>query len=287
MHSFSIRDIENLSGIKAHTLRIWEQRYGLSISKRKESQHRYFDNEDLKHILRIAYLYNHGFKISRIAGYTPAEIVEFAAGLPSPDHHEVLLRKLLEASLDCDQGLFEKLYSRATVAMNLESCMEHVIYPFLHKIGLLWMTNHVLPAQEHFCTHLFTKIILSATDALPIAEPGSQRVALFTPEGEDHEISLLFIQYLLKKKGLKTVMLGRQVPISVIAAYCAVQPVSHLYFHLVTHCSKLTARQYLDQLTARLPGKKILASGPGLKEIQSFENIVVFSSPGELMKYSF
>jgi MerR family transcriptional regulator, light-induced transcriptional regulator len=279
MHHFSIRDIENLSGIKAHTLRMWEQRYGLCVCKRKESMHRYYDNDDLKHILRIAYLYHNGYKISKIAQLSTDEIIMLASKKYSGDEYEVLVNQLVEASIDYDQQQFEKVFSGLLRTMGLEKSIEKVIYPFFEKIGLLWMTGHVLPAQEHFCSYLIQNSIIVAINALPTINTETNRFLLFTPEGEKHELPLLFIQYLIKKKGHKTIMLGKNVSVETIKYYCEHQPASHLCFHLITNFTNCEPAQYLRKLSLAFADKKIIASGPAFNGLENLPgNIVLIHS---------
>jgi len=284
MHHFTIRDVENLSEIKAHTLRMWEQRYGLCICKRRESQHRYYDGEDLKHILRIAYLYHSGYRISHIVQLSPQEIIQLTTQKTGNNEYGLWVNQLLEAGLDYNQDQFENSFRNSVETMGLENSIEKVIYPFLNKIGLLWMTGHALPAQEHFCSHLIQKTIIAAINALPAVNNSHQKLLLFTPEGENHELPLLIIQYIIKKKGFQTILLGKSVSIDVVQLYCAQRPVTHLYFHLVTNFIHRHPAAYLNKLSAKFADKKIIASGPALKNIgETTGNVSILRSFQELM----
>ena len=152
--------------------------------------------------------------------------------------------------------------------MGMEKTIEKVVYPFFEKIGLLWMTGHVLPAHEHFCSYLIQKTVIAATNALPANYGSDNKVVLFTPEREMHELPLLFIQYLMKKKGIKNVLLGKNVSVETIKDYCAHQPASHLYFHLITNLTNYSAEEYIGKLSATFANKKIIASGRAVKEIK-------------------
>jgi MerR family transcriptional regulator, light-induced transcriptional regulator len=288
MHHFTIRDIENLSGIKAHTLRMWEQRYGLCVCKRKESKHRYYDNDDLRHILRIAYLYHQNYKISRIAQLSQKEIIQLSSRRNESDEYEPTVNQFIEASLDYDQHQFEMVFNGLLRTMGLEKSVEKVIYPFLDKIGLLWMTGHVLPAQEHFCSYLIQKTIIAAINALPTVINSENRFILFTPEGEGHELTLLFVQYLIKKKGIKTILLGKNVSMDIVKEYCTNQPASHLYFHLVTNFTNCAPEQYLSKLSAAFADKKIIASGPAFKGVQNIPgNVELIRSLQHVISFDF
>lgn len=265
MHHFNIRDVENLSGIKAHTLRIWEQRYGLCLCKRKESRHRYYDNDDLKQVLRIAYLYHNGYKISRIATLSPEQLLQLASKKNGTDEYDMFINQLLQASMEYNETGFEKILNTAMQNMGLEKCVAKIIYPFLEKIGLLWMTNHVLPAHEHFSSNLIQKAIIAAIDKLGRAKATSRyHFVLFTPQGEEHGLPVLFMQYLLKKQGHHTTLFGTNVGIEALKYYEAKQSFTHLYFHLITNFTNCEARSYLQQLKTAFPSKKIIASGPAI-----------------------
>lgn len=263
MNLFSIRDIENLTGIKAHTLRIWEQRYNLFCPKRKESKHRFYDCEDLKYLLRIAYLYNHGYKISQIANYSPEEITKMALEVkPDADNYEIFINQLTEASIDFDQVRFDKILHNLVLHAGFEKSITCVLFPLLKKLGVLWLTGQVIPAQEHFASALITKKLIMAIDGLekPVYQ-GGRRVLLFTPNGENHEIPLLFMQYLLKKQGVPTLYLGKNISLTMLQQVCAHQPVTQLYFHIITNFIRCDMFAYLEQLSNLFPDKEIVFSG--------------------------
>ena len=285
MHYFTIRDVENLTGIKAHTLRMWEQRYGICVCKRKESQHRYYDNEDLKNILRIAHLYHNGYRISRIAALSEDEINRQASQTFNNDEYDVLVYQLVEAGLEYNQSKFEKSLRHSMKIMGLEKAMERVIHPFFEKIGLLWLTNHALPAQEHFCSYLIQKLIVTAVNSLPAPDKNNdQQVLLFTPKGEMHELPLLFAQYILKKKGIKTIMLGKNCPTETVEYCCQHQPVTHLYFCLITNFTNCETSVYINQLSARFASLQIIATGGALRDMKSTPgNVHILRSLQEVM----
>jgi len=286
MYHFTIRDVENLSGIKAHTLRMWEQRYGICLCKRKESLHRYYDNEDLKQVLRIAYLYHNGYRISRIAALSPGELNRLASKRFNNDEYEVLVNQLIESCLEYDQLQFEKSLRSVLGTMGLEKCMEKVIHPFMDKIGLLWMTGHVLPAQEHFCSHLIQKLIITATNSLPVPPPAGQRFLMFTPQGEMHELSLLLAQYIFKKKGIRCVLMGRNISIDLLQYTSNNASFTHLYFHLITNFTNCHAGDYLDKLSTQFKELQIVASGPALKDVETMPvNVRILRSYQEVLAF--
>ncbi|MFT3934725.1 MAG: MerR family transcriptional regulator [Chitinophagaceae bacterium] len=284
MHYFTIRDVENLSGIKAHTLRIWEQRHGLRICKRKESLHRYYDNEDLKFILRIAHLYHKGQRISRLAALSADEINQLTIESFKSGEYDVLINQLIDAGLEYNALQFEQSLRTAVKSMGLEKCIQNVIYPFLDKIGLLWMTNHVLPGHEHFCGHLLQKLLLSSINELPpVKSTKPYCVLLFTPPNEMHYLPLLIAQYVLKKKAIRTVMLGSNIDADIISYCCDNMEITHLYFHFITNLTGFNTSDYIDMLASRFANKRIIAGGGALKEmVHAPSNVHITRSAQEI-----
>lgn len=270
MQFFSIRDIENLSGIKAHTLRIWEQRYGLIMPARKSSRHRLYSNEDLKQILKISYLYHQGYKISRIAQLKPAEMDVLSLENGKDTHFDVFVNQFIEAALDLDLDRFEQVFKNLLQHIGFEKAMIHVVYPYLEKLGRLWMTGNLLPAQEHFSSQFIRKQILLDTEKIRLQPgPDTETLVLFTPPGEFHEIPLLLIANFLRKNGFRTIYFGTNISMEVLAGYADVHPTHALYFHLLTNFTDLKTEEYVDMLRKRFPGRKILVSGPAAREIST------------------
>jgi DNA-binding transcriptional MerR regulator len=289
MYHFSIRDIENLSGIKAHTLRIWEQRYGLFLCKRKESQHRFYDNNDLKAVLRIASLYSQGYKISKIAQLSTNEIITLASQPGAKLATDVFINQMVEASMDFDQHRFESILHSAVVNFGIEQFMLKIAFVFLNKIGDLWMTDHVIPAQEHFSSNLIQRKLIAATNSLPTAPIKQPAIffLLFTPEGEEHEIPVLFAYYMLKKKGFRVVLLGKNISIDTISLFCERKKVSHFYFHLITNFTNTSTLEYLLYLQKKFPAQKIVCAGKAVENINASlpDNTTVLNSTEELIRF--
>lgn len=261
---FTIKDIELLSGIKAHTLRIWEQRYNIIIPKRRESNHRFYDNEDLKHILRIAHLYNNGVKISKIAHYQNDELRKIATLGNGKELENVhYINQLLEAAIDFNQERFEEIIQVAIQKTNFENCLLHIVYPYLEKVGILWLTDSVIPAQEHFSSNLIRRKIITEIDRLPnIIQNRQELILLFTPEGEYHEIPLLLNQYLFKKNKRKTLYLGTNVSLEVLKQVCAQKKITHLFCYVITNFTRNIIDNYFINLANEFKDKEIVVGGP-------------------------
>jgi DNA-binding transcriptional MerR regulator len=269
MNHFTIKDIENLCGIKAHTLRMWERRYNFFAPKRKGSQHRVYDSDDLKALLRISFLYHNGYKISKIAQLNPQQIEkEVANSKLQHCSYELYVHQLVETSLQLDNENFERVSNEIVSDLGMEKAILHVFYPFLNRIGLLWMTNHVIPAQEHFSSHIIRKKIISATDALKVDNHKKYNVAIFSPSGELHEIPLLVVNYLFRKKGIKTTYFGVNVAAESLVYYCRYHSISHFYSHLITHLDSAGLADYMCTLCNYFPDKVIFLSGPASACVQ-------------------
>src|SRR3982751_1391787 len=267
MQIFSIRDIENLTGVKAHTLRIWEQRYKFFQPKRKESQHRFYDKEDLKKLLRVSYLYHNGWKISKIAAM-PDPVIEqtIANATVAEGENRQFVALMIEAAVDFNEARIISLLNEIIEKIGFELCITEVCYPYLQKIGLLWSTNNVIPAQEHFSSYIIQNRIIVETDKLPLLNKAPE-ILLICPEGEYHELPLLFINYLLRKMGRSTLYLGSNILKSEIQDVAKLTGVSYLYIHLITNFTGMYADDYLEDVCKDLPDTTILVSGEGVKNI--------------------
>lgn len=288
MNHFTIKDIENLCDIKAHTLRIWEQRYDLFTPKRKESQHRIYDNDDLKELLRISFLYHNGHKISKIASLSQPEIQELVEkSIIQENNHEAFILQLLEAGVDFDKEKFERIVNSLVQHLGLERSIFDVFYPFLQRIGLLWMTNNVIPAQEHFSSHIIRKKIISSTDALKNADRNMPPVLVFAPAGEFHEIPLLVANYILRKYNNHTIYFGVNVQHESIEYYLQHRPANCLYTHVITKLTDESMENNIERLCNRFPDKNIVVAGPAGKSIQQVpNNLLIIRSVDEMIAFA-
>jgi len=279
MQKFTIRDIENLTGIKAHTLRVWEQRYDFFTAQRKESLHRIYDNEDLKKLLRISFLYHNGWKVSRIAGLTEQQIIDTVRTTVAENDRSLYLHHLIEAALDFDEHRFLVTLNQIIEKVGFEECITQVCYPFLRRIGLLWTTNNVLPAQEHFSSYIIQNRIISETEKLVLQNRPAPEIVLFCPRGELHELPLLYINYLMKKAGWGTVYLGANVELDIVEQVLSVHSIRTAYFHLITNFTGSTIDEYTEILCRRFPGVTVVASGVEAARAQrSFTNLVLLKN---------
>ncbi|MGX5817318.1 MerR family transcriptional regulator [Chitinophaga lutea] len=292
MTSFTIKDMESLTGIKAHTIRIWEQRYKLLRPKRKDTNHRVYDNRDLKHMMRIAYLYRKGYKISKIAGMTEDEIRELSIeetghkGGATPQ--QVYVNQLVEAMIDFDQIRFEKIFHNVLLRMGFEQTILRIVYPFLERTGLLWLVDNVIPAQEHFASHIIRKKLMVAIDGLDNPPDDGRKYVVFLPEGEFHEIPLLFVQYLLKKQGQQVVNFGANVPLEDIRFYAERKKVDYFYTHLITNFPEKTLEKLVRDLGKYFKDTPFAISGPQTERLTGHlpDNVQLLRSLDETLDFA-
>jgi len=214
MGHFSISDLEQLSGIKAHTIRIWEQRYGLLRPVRTATNIRMYSEDDLRRLLNVTTLYGRGQRISQVARLTDAEISAAVLACSNDIHdYHLQVNALLAAMLGFDEPRLSQLLSEAAQRLGFENMMLFVAYPLLQRIGLMWLAGTVDLAQEHLLAHLLRQKILAATDVLPSVPATARRWLLFLPADELHELALLFMNYLLRARGQHTLYLGQNLPL--------------------------------------------------------------------------
>ena len=261
MSTYSIKDLEQLSGIKAHTLRIWEQRYNLLQPKRTDTNIRYYDDDDLKLILNVALLNDNGVKISKIASMSSNELREEVMKLTERSlTHDDQIHALTICMIEMDEERFDKILSTNILKLGFEQTMLNVIYPFMSKIGVLWQTGAINPAQEHFISNLVRQKLIVAIDG-QIPQRGGKKFLLFLPEGELHEISILFASYLIKSKGHKVIYLGQSTPNDdLLAVYKLHQP-EYLLTVITTSPSSEYVQEYIHALSERFGQAQILVTG--------------------------
>jgi DNA-binding transcriptional MerR regulator len=260
--SFGIRDLENLSGIKAHTIRIWEKRYGLLKPERTETNIRTYSLQSLQKLLNVTLLYNNGYKISKIADLPEDQITQQVREIVAQNSvksHAINAFKL--SMINFDQSLFQKTYSGLLAEKSFREIFWEVFMPLLHELGLLWQSDTIGPAHEHFITHLIKQKIYTSTEKLQSLEPSKpdKVFILFLPENEIHEIGLLFVNYELILRGYKTIYLGQTIPLESLVDLKKYydDPIFVSYFTVVPTKDDLAGyfEDFQEKLHAELPSK--------------------------------
>lgn len=272
--SFSIRDMENLSGIKAHTIRIWEKRYNLFSPERTDTNIRTYNLESLQKLLNVTLLYNNGYKISKIAklgdGKIPAMVNEIIAQKSEKSH---AMNSLKLAMLNFDQSLFLNTYNNLMEEKSFTQIFNEVFIPLLNELGLLWQTNTISPAHEHFISNLIKQKIYIHTEKLQLEAPAKDEevFVLFLPENEIHELGLLYVNYQLALKGYKTIYLGQTMPIK------SLEDLLKYYNNLrfVSYFTVAPTKDEIDNYFERFrevlqksPGSKLLVLGYQIQELE-------------------
>jgi len=250
MSNYSIKDLEKLSGVKAHTLRIWEKRYNLLKPERTESNIRLYSDQELKKLLNVALLYNTGVKISKVASFNKEELSSEVNRIEDVGtSNQKKINELVIASLDYNVQGFGKLIDGYKEELGVESTFKEILIPFLRKVGYLWLTDELLPAQEHLITNLIRQKLLTEIENLPNQD--GPKVVLYLPEGEYHELGLLFFHYMYKKKGASVYYLGASVPLSDIKHIStSINPDFILTYAVLKN--KKGVEEYLEKLTVFL-----------------------------------
>jgi len=217
MKPYQINDLERLTGVKAHTIRIWEKRYSLISPNRTDTNRRYYDDDQVKRLLNVTTLLAKGHKISKIAAYTDDEIHGFVQEITEDSDAAsvatAFVNDLISCMLSFDEAGFEKVFSAAVLRMGLYMSMLDVVYPFLARVGLLWSVDKTAPMQEHFASCILRRKLLAAIDGLLPPQNNSKKFLLFLPPDEWHEVGLLFASYIIRSKGYTIVYLGQNVPV--------------------------------------------------------------------------
>lgn len=240
---FTIKDLENISGIKAHTIRIWEKRYNLLEPKRTDTNIRYYSHENLQKILNVVLLTKNGYKISRIAKMSEEEMLlqsrEVAFGSNTND---AAINNFKLAMFQFDKVLFDKTYNKLLLKKHFEKIVKDVFIPFLNHIGLLWQTDTILPAHEHFASNLIAQKIHSNIELIePIVNKSNKTYVLFLPENEIHDLGLLYLNYELLLKGNKTIYLGQNLPLDNLKCFFD-------YEEDLCFVTSLTVQPYKDKI---------------------------------------
>ena len=250
--SFSIRDLENLSGIKAHTIRIWEKRYGLLSPERTSTNIRTYSLASLQKLLNITLLYKNGYKISKIAKIPEIDIpvvVREIVAKNSTKNHAINAFKL--SMINFDPSLFQNTYNNLLSEKSFRDIFWEYFIPLLSELGLLWQTDTISPAHEHFITNLIKQKIYTSTEKLQLIEPTQHDkiFVLFLPENEIHEIGLLFINYEILLRGYKTIYLGQTMPLESLVDLQAYYNNIHYLSYFTVAPNKDRLGKYIDDFT--------------------------------------
>lgn len=260
---YSIKDLENLTDIKAHTIRIWEQRYGLLTPKRTETNIRFYEDQDLKKLLNVNLLYTKGYKISKIAALTDEEILEKSKEIIQNERKwddnevDVLLMGVIELAEDNIREILERLYQEN----GIEHLFSRTVIPLLTKMGELWQLNSLSVGHEHFFSNIFRGFVTSKTLNLKPAKSTGKKILMFLPPNEEHELSLLIYQYMFKREGWQVFYLGSNVPLADLkVSYDQITP-DLVLTSLIAKSSEKEFENIIEKIREVIPDNELVLSG--------------------------
>lgn len=268
---YSIKELEVLTGIRAATLRMWEKRYQIITPLRTQTNIRYYGNEHLKLLLNVNVLNRNGIKISHIAKMNAHEITEKVKDLSFvKTGDEDLFDGLMLGMIDLDENLFHQAFYKAVARLGFEDTINRIIFPFFSRIGILWQIDSINPAQEHFISNMVRQKLIAAIDnATTKTNATAKKVLMFLPESELHELGMLFLNYLLKNKGYRTIYLGQAVPLSDLPRILEISDPDILISSVSNSISLGDITSFLNKLMVVPDTKKVFIASGGIYESQA------------------
>lgn len=289
MAVYSIKDLEKLSGIKAHTIRMWEHRYKLICPSRTKTNIRYYDDTDLKLLLNIALLNKNGIKISKISTMSSTEIMNKVSQISEINfEYDTQFDAMTISMIEMDECKFDRILSSNIQQIGFERTIMEIIYPFLERLSLLWLTGSVNPVQEHFMSYLLRQKVIVAIDKEPyVNSREAKKFVIYLPEGERQELSLLFMHYILKSRRHHVIYLGQDISLYDIKDCCSVHKPDYLFTLINEPFGKISVQQYIDNLAEYFKNSTILLSGYQVvnKDLKIPANVQVLTSIDHTLEY--
>ncbi|MFN0290959.1 MerR family transcriptional regulator [Pedobacter helvus] len=267
---YSIKELEVLTGIRAATLRMWEKRYQIITPLRTQTNIRYYGNEHLKLLLNINVLNRNGIKISHIAKMSAVEITEKVKDLSFvKTSDDDLFDGLMLSMIDLDETLFHQAFYKAVARLGFEDTINRIIFPFFSRIGIMWQIDSINPAQEHFISNMVRQKLVAAIDNATTKIPTkAKKVLMFLPETELHELGMLFLNYLLKNKGYRTIYLGQAVPLADLPRILEISDPDILVISVSNSIALGDITAFVNKLKIVPPTKQVFIASIGIYESQ-------------------
>ena len=273
---FSIKNLENISGIKAHTIRIWEKRYNLLSPERTDTNIRKYSLESLRKLLNITLLYKKGFKISKIANLEHQNIPLLVREIALQNNSENISINALKLSMvNFDVGMFDLKYQTLLENSGFEFVFFKIFVPLMSELGILWQTGAICPSHEHFITSLIKQKIHVQTEKIQNKElivEKSPKFVIFLPDNEIHELSILFLNYLILSKGFQTIFLGQSIPINSLKTLLSQNKNIHFVTYITIEPSKSDISKFVKKFNDNLingQNNKLSIFGPQIKYLTS------------------
>lgn len=261
MARYSIRELSLLTGIKPHTIRVWEQRYSIFSPERTDSNIRRYTDADLRLALNIVYLQNMGYRISRIAKFSPDEIGELVSKGSQYQFSSPVPEMLLVYAKNFDTYGFEKTIHDYLDVKGLQWTFENVFVPYQNLIGQLWQAGTMSLAHEHFSTCILRNTIISKTHELKKETLSNKKIVFFLPQGEFHDMALIYYNYIAKEAGVQTLYLGQNIPLKEVEKVLKTQGVTHLFTAITVVQDKNDLDIFFEELSRIIGDIPLLATG--------------------------
>ncbi len=282
MSRYSMAQIVSLTGINSHTLRKWESRYDFLIPERTDTNIRFYSDAQLKKLLNISILRGQGVRLSAIGQMTDEEIHKKVADALIESDQDAEVKALVLSMINLDELEFDNIIKSYILKNGILNTFTEVIYPFLHKVGVLWGINKIMPAQEHFVSNLIRQKICSAIDLLPIAPKNAPKIIMFLAEGENHEIGLLLACFIAKKLGWRVYYLGQNVPHDNLKTMAnLVKPNYFLTFFVTT--TSYVVEEKIIKLSSETRTPLLFSGTPLNSPIKNNDLLIYLESPMDLI----
>lgn len=287
MAEYKIKDLENLTGIKSHTIRIWEKRYRILSPDRTDTKIRTYSDSELTHLLTVSMLNRNGIKISKIAQLSQEDMNKLLWDIKVNKEPEYSMDKLLLSLVSLDEELFKETLANLLESEGLEKTFTNHLIPFLDRIGIMWLIGSVNPAQEHFMSNLIRQKIISEIDKQEIPVSTEKSVLMYLPEHEWHEMSLLFYHFLLRSKGVPTFYLGQSLPYESLVECIEKLKPNYILSSWLTAVDEKLVVSYFKRLKSDYPNLDVFAGGPQIKANSTAlkKYIIEVNDLSSIMKY--
>lgn len=290
MKTYHISELEQLSGIKAHTIRIWEKRYNLIEPERTDTNIRMYDDRQVRKLLNVSTLLSNGYKISKIAELSEKDLNEKILEIKTEAPDDIIslsyINDLVSSMLNFNESAFEKTFSAAVTRYGMFDAMLKVFYPLLQKIGIMWSAETAMPVQEHFASSIIRRKLMSATDGQLPSGKKNKKFLLLLPPGEWHEIGLLFSDYIIRAKGFETIYLGQNVPYENVATIIKSVKATHVLAFFISRPATEDVAQIRKKMGLTPDVNLLLTGSSEIMELFSGQkNIVFLNSPDHLLKF--
>ncbi|WP_430973974.1 MerR family transcriptional regulator [Sunxiuqinia rutila] len=287
MNYYTIKDLETLSGIKAHTIRIWEKRYGLLDPQRSTTNIRYYSDNELRKLLNVSMLVKHGYKISKVSVFEEEQIQEEVLKLNEKSlSSKGVIDQLIVHMVNFDHQKFEEVLEQEIAALGFEDTFMTIVFPLFEKIGIYWQIGSIFPAQEHFVSNITRHLLVRACSKYTNYD-ATASVLFYLREGEMHELSLLFYQYLALKAGYRTVYLGQNVPLDDLLKLEGLQKIDRVFTALINGMESEELEAYVQRMSQVFKRKKVFLTGAQVAQIKGKlpSNFKVISDVRAFKKY--